>query len=91
MEDFAHMQGFLVGLIGWSATVLLIANSSKLTRADQSALFVFTWTLWMIPSFGALVYRNLLDINTAVFYCIGTTLIIALFVWLIGVRGRAKL
>lgn len=90
MEVLAQVQGFLIGLIGWAATALLIMNSSKLTQADQRALTVFTWTLWMIPAVGSLVYRNLIDINSAVFYCISTTLVMAVFVWLTGARWHTK-
>jgi uncharacterized membrane protein len=90
MEILAQIQGFLIGLIGWAATAVVISDSTKLTQADQRTLTVFTWTLWMIPALGALVYRNLIDINAAAMYCVSTTLAMALLVWLSGARWRTK-
>ncbi len=91
MDGLAQIQGLLIGLIGWAATVVLTLNSTKLTGADQRAMIVFSWTLWMIPALGALVYRNLLAINEAAFYCIGTTLLLGIAVSVGSIRWRTRL
>lgn len=90
METLAQIQGFLIGMIGWAATVMLTLGSSKLNAAEQRAMIVFSWTLWMIPALGALVYRNLIDINAAAFLCGGTTLILALLVSISAIHWRPK-
>lgn len=90
MEVLAQIQGLLIGLIGWAATALLTLGSSRLSPAEQRAMIVFCWTLWMIPALGALVYRNLLEINAAALYCGVTTVVLALLVTLTSGRWRTK-
>lgn len=90
MEVLAQIQGVLIGLIGWSATTVLMLGSSRLTKAEQRTMIVFSWTLWMIPAMGSLVYRNLMETSTAAFYCIGTTLFLGILVSISSIRGHTR-
>lgn len=90
MDTIAHIQGVLLGLIGWAATTVIVLGSSRLATVEQRAMIVFSWTIWMIPALGTLVYRQLLDVNTAAFYCIATTIAVALLVCITAIRWRTK-
>ncbi len=90
MEVLAQIQGLLIGLMGWAGTAALMLGSSRLSKAEQRALIVFSWTLWMIPAMGSLVYRNMMETSTAAFYCIGTTLFIGALVSISSIRWHTR-
>ncbi|NNJ10096.1 hypothetical protein EKD04_007130 [Chloroflexales bacterium ZM16-3] len=80
MATLYPLQSILFGLMGWAATALAVMSSSQLTNNDQRAMVVCSWMVWMIPAFGALVYRGLMTTNNAAIYCAVTTVLLALIV-----------
>lgn len=90
MANIYSLQSILVGLMGWAATALLVMNASRLTNNDRRAMVVCSWMLWMIPAFGALVYRGLMTTDAAALYCGATTLCLALVVIVTSVRPRTR-
>lgn len=68
MATLFQLQSFLIGLIGWAATVLVIENATRLTLNDRRAMIVCGWMLWMIPAFGVLVLRGLITTDIAALY-----------------------
>ena len=90
MELFYQLQGVLIGLIGWAATAILTMGSTRLNEIEQKALIVCSWALWMIPAMGALVYRGLMTMNTALLFCGATTVILGLMASLSVIRWRTK-
>lgn len=89
MEMLFDLQSFLIGLIGWAATVLLIQGAGRLTANDKRATVVCSWVLWMTPTFGALVLQGLLATDTAALYVGATTLALGALV-LLGARGGIR-
>ncbi|MBP1464711.1 hypothetical protein EYB53_003205 [Candidatus Chloroploca sp. M-50] len=87
MEMLSDLQSILIGLIGWAATTLMLENASRLTITDRRVMSVFSWTIWMIPAFGALVLQGLLTTYTAVLYVCITTLALGV-IMVIGVSRR---
>jgi uncharacterized membrane protein len=90
MTMISSLQSILLGLMGWSATALLIINASRLTMNDRRAMTICSWMVWMIPAFGALVYHGVITTNTAALYCGATTLCLALLVIVTTVRQRTR-
>lgn len=80
METLYQLQSILIGLIGWAATILVVMNASRLTTNDRRAMVVCSWMLWMIPSFGAVVYRGIITTDTAALYVGTSTVVMALIV-----------
>jgi hypothetical protein len=80
MATLYPLQSILFGLMGWAATALAVMNASRLTSNDRRAMVVFGWMLWMVPAFGALVYRGLISTDTAALYCGATTAFLALII-----------
>lgn len=90
MDSLFQLQSVLIGMIGWAATVIITINASRLTANDQRMMVVCSWMLWMIPSFGALVYRGLITTDAAALYCGGTTVLMGIIVLLTAVRPRTR-
>lgn len=88
MVSLLQQQSFLIGLIGWAATVLLIENASRLTLNDRRAMIVCSWMLWMIPAFGALVLRGLITTDIAALYVGLTTGALGLIMLVGAIRVR---
>jgi uncharacterized membrane protein len=80
MATLYPLQSILFGLMGWAAMALAVMSASRLTNNDRRAMIVCSWMLWMIPAFGALVYRGLMTTNTAAIYCATTTVFLAMIV-----------
>lgn len=89
MEVIEQLQSFLIGLIGWAATVALVLGSQRLSENDQRAMVVCSWGLWMIPALGALVYRGLISTQTAGFSVGATTVALGL-IMLLGALARLR-
>lgn len=87
MEILFDLQIFLIGLIGWAATVLLIQGAGRLTVNDKRAMVVCSWVLWMIPTFGALALQDLLTTDIAALSVGVTTLALSALVLLGARRG----
>lgn len=90
MDTLFQLQSVLIGMIGWAATVIITINASRLTVNDQRMMVVCSWMLWMIPAFGALVYRGLITTDAAAIYCGGTTVLMGIIVLLTAVRPRTR-
>jgi hypothetical protein len=89
MEMIFELQSFLIGLIGWAATVLLIQGAERLTINDKRAMIVCNWVLWMIPAFGALALQGVLTTSTAALY-VGTTTLALGGLVLLGALGGTR-
>ncbi|RRR71085.1 MAG: hypothetical protein EI684_12050 [Candidatus Viridilinea halotolerans] len=87
MEIFFELQGFLIGLVGWAATVLIIQTAERLNVNDKRAMAVCSWVLWMIPAIGTLTLSGILTINTAALYVGATTLALGALVVLGALAG----
>lgn len=83
MDALFELQSFLLGLIGWSATVLMIENASRLTTNDRRSMIVCSWMIWMIPAFGVLVYRGVIATDIAALY-VGVTTVALGVIMLVG-------
>jgi hypothetical protein len=90
MHDFFQLQSFLIGLIGWAATVLMIENAPRLTLNDQRAMVVCSWMLWMIPAFGALVLRGLITTDIAALYVGLTTCVLGVIMLVGAIAPRTR-
>lgn len=86
MENLFNLQGLLLGLMGWAATVLVIENATQLTLNDRRAMIVCCWMLWMIPAFGTLVMQSLMRTDTAALY-VGLTTGAMGLIMLVGAVG----
>ncbi|NTU83628.1 MAG: hypothetical protein HGA45_30370 [Chloroflexales bacterium] len=85
-----QLQSFLIGLIGWAATVLVIENATRLTLNDRRAMIVCSWMLWMIPAFGALVLRGLITTDIAALYVGLTTGALGLIMLVGAITPRTR-
>lgn len=91
MELLSYNPGFLLALMGWAATILMIEGASRLTINDRRAMIVCSWMLWMIPGVGTFVLQGLLTTDTAALMVAGTTVMLGL-IMLLGavVRPRTR-
>jgi len=91
MDLIGQLHGFLLGLIGWAATVLVIEGATRLTVNDRRAMIVCSWMFWMIPGLGTFVLRGLMTTDTAALFIAVTTMALGL-IMLIGafVRPRTR-
>lgn len=89
MELLAHLPGFLLGLMGWAATVLLVENAWRLTVNDRRAMIVCSWMLWMIPGFGTFVLNGILTTDTVAMIVATTTIALGL-IMLVGAFVRTR-
>lgn len=80
MDLFSYQPGFLLALMGWAATLLLIENGSRLTVNDRRAMTVCSWMLWMIPGVGTFVLDGLLTTDTAALIVAASTIVLGLIV-----------
>lgn len=87
METLFYAPSFLLGLIGWAATVKLILDMPELAPIKQHVMIVFTWLLWMVPAFDVLVYQGMITSDTAVSYGGAMTVLPALFVSITSIRS----
>lgn len=87
MEILFELQGFLIGLIGWAASVLMIQSSERLTVNDKRAMAVCTWVFWMMPGIGTLALQGVLTMSTAALYVGITTLALGALVLLGAMAG----
>ena len=83
MDLIGQLPGFLLGLIGWAATVLMIEGATRLTVNDRRAMIVCSWMFWMIPGLGIFVLRGLMTTDTAALFIAVTTMVLGL-IMLIG-------
>ena len=83
MDLIGQLPGFLLGLIGWAATVLMIEGATRLTVNDRRAMIVCSWMFWMIPGLGTFVLRGLMTTDTAALFIAVTTMALGL-IMLIG-------
>ena len=83
MDLIGQLPGFLLGLIGWAATVLMIEGATRLTVNDRRAMIVCSWMFWMIPGLGTFVLRGLMTTDTAALFIAVTTMVLGL-IMLIG-------
>ncbi len=83
MDLIGQLPGFLLGLIGWAATVLVIEGATRLTVNDRRAMIVCSWMFWMIPGLGTFVLRGLMTTDTAALFIAVTTMALGL-IMLIG-------
>ena len=83
MDLIGQLPGFLLGLIGWAATVLMIEGATRLTVNDRRAMIVCSWMVWMIPGLGTFVLRGLMTTDTAALFIAVTTMVLGL-IMLIG-------
>ncbi|PDW04701.1 hypothetical protein [Candidatus Viridilinea mediisalina] len=90
MEILFELQGFLIGLIGWAASVLMIQNSERLTVNDKRAMAVCMWVFWMMPGIGTLALQGVLTMSTAALYVGITTLALGALVLLGAVGPRTR-
>lgn len=91
MELASFHPGFLLALMGWAATILLLEGASRLTLNDRRAMIVCSWMLWMIPGVGSFVLEGLLTTDVAALIVASTTIALGL-VMLVGavVRPRTR-
>jgi hypothetical protein len=90
MLDLVYqLDGLLIGIIGWAATILLTTNSTKLSALEQRAMVVCSWGAWMLPAAGTLVYREIIATETAIVFCFVTTLLMGV-VASIGAIGSGR-
>jgi uncharacterized membrane protein YGL010W len=91
MEMLTQLPGFLLALMGWAATALMLENASRLTLNDRRAMVVCSWMLWMIPGIGTFVLRGLLSTHEAALFVAATTIAMGL-IMLLGafVRPRTR-
>ncbi len=89
MELLTHLPGFLLALMGWAATVLLLENATRLTVNDRRAMVVCSWMLWMIPGIGTLVLNGLLATDLAALIVATTTVALGL-IMLVGANRRPR-
>ncbi len=80
MDLLFHTPSFWLGLLGWAATTKLIMDLKELTPAKQRLMVLFTWMLWMVPAFDILVYRGLLNSDTAIAYGNAMTVLPVIFI-----------
>lgn len=82
MDLIGQLPGFLLGLIGWAATVLVIEGATRLTVNDRRAMIVCSWMFWMIPGLGTFVLRGLMTTDTAALFIAVTTMALGLIMLL---------
>lgn len=82
MHNLDQFTGLLVGIIGWAATASLLLNSPHVTAGSQRVMLVFTWLVWTVPAFDALVYRGFMAAETAMRTGATLTLLLSLVVLL---------
>jgi hypothetical protein len=90
MELASFHPGFLLALMGWAATILLLESASRLTVNDRRAMIVCSWMLWMIPGVGSFVLEGLLTTDLAALIVAATTVALGL-VMLVGAVVRPRI
>ena len=90
MDACWQLQSFLIGLIGWAATVLMVENATRLSLNDRRGMIVSSWMLWMIPAFGALVLRGLITTNIAALSVGLTTAALGLIMFVGAIVPRTR-
>ncbi|NJK79043.1 MAG: hypothetical protein HC914_03715 [Chloroflexaceae bacterium] len=68
MEALSQAPGIFIGLMGWAATTLIVMDTVSLSFWQRRFLIIFSWMLWMIPAFDAVVYQGMLTSNAAITY-----------------------
>jgi hypothetical protein len=86
MELLTHLPGFLLALMGWAATVLILENASRLTVNDRRAMIVCSWMLWMIPGVGTFVLQGFLTTDMAALIVGATTITLGLIMLMGAIR-----
>ena len=89
MELLAHLPGFLLALMGWAATVLILESASRLTVNDRRAMIVCSWMLWMIPGVGTFVLNGILTTDIAALI-VGATTVLLGMIMLVGAVRRTR-
>lgn len=68
MEAISQAPGLFIGLIGWAATAVVLFEITTLSFWQRRFLLIFSWMLWMVPAFDALVYKGFLSPDAAITY-----------------------
>jgi len=83
MDLIGQLPGFLLGLIGWAATMLVLDSATRLAANDRRAMIVCSWMFWMIPGLGTFVLNGLMTTDTAALFIAVTTMALGM-IMLVG-------
>jgi hypothetical protein len=90
MDLLPHLQGPLIGLLGWAATGLWALGADRLSDGERRAMIVCAWLAWMLPGAGTLVLAGLFSATVLMIVMGVSTVVIALALIAGAQRWRTK-
>src|SRR5689334_3734708 len=91
MELGMAWVGPLIGLVGWAATSFALMRAPQLTTVQKHAISVLAWMLWMFPAFNTLAYHGIMNVDAAIQFCSGLTIVVSTLVFISAMRLRKRL